>query len=72
MNLYFGLEAALDMMQKEGLDSIFARHARHRAAAQAGMKAMGLPLFCRRGLRQARPSPQWPPKASMPNSCAKP
>ena len=45
VNLYFGLEAALDMMQKEGLEEIFARHARHRAAAQAGMKAMGLPLF---------------------------
>ena len=49
VNLYFGLEAALDMMQKEGLDAIFARHARHRAAAQAGMKAMGLPLFADEG-----------------------
>ena len=49
VNLYFGLESALDMMQKEGLDAIFARHARHRAAAQAGMKAMGLPLFAAQG-----------------------
>ena len=49
VNLYFGLEAALDMMQKEGLEAIFARHARHRAAAQAGMKAMGLPLFAAEG-----------------------
>ncbi len=49
VNLYFGLEAALDMMQKEGLDAIFARHARHRAAAQAGMKAIGLPLFAAEG-----------------------
>ena len=49
VNLYFGLEAALEMMQKEGLDAIFARHARHRAAAQAGMKAMGLPLFAAEG-----------------------
>ena len=48
-NLYLGLEAALDMMQKEGLDAILARHARHRAAAQAGMKAMGLPLFAAEG-----------------------
>ena len=45
VNLYFALEEALNMMQKEGLDSIFARHARHRAATQAGMKAIGLPLF---------------------------
>ena len=49
VNLYFGLEAALDMMQREGLDAIFARHARHRAAAQAGMKAIGLPLFAAEG-----------------------
>ena len=49
VNLYFGLEAALDMMQKEGLEAIFARHGRHRAAAQAGMKAMGLPLFAAEG-----------------------
>ena len=49
VNLYFGLEAALDMMQKEGLESIFSRHARHRAAAQAGMEAIGLPLFAAKG-----------------------
>ncbi len=49
VNLYFGLEAALDMMQKEGLESIFARHARHRAAAQAGMEAIGLRLFAAKG-----------------------
>ena len=49
VNLYFGLEAALEMMQKEGLEAIFARHSRHRAAAQAGMNAMGLPLFAAEG-----------------------
>ena len=49
VNLYFGLEAALDMMQNEGLEAIFARHARHRSAAQTGMKAIGLPLFAAEG-----------------------
>ena len=49
VNLYFGLEAALDMMQNEGLEAIFARHARHRSAAQAGMKAIGMPLFAAEG-----------------------
>ena len=49
VNLYFGLEAALEMMQNEGLEAIFARHARNRAAAQAGMKAIGLPLFAAEG-----------------------
>ena len=45
VNLYFGMKVALEMMKAEGLDSIFARHARHKAAARAAMKALGLPLF---------------------------
>jgi len=49
VNLYFGLEAALEMMQSEGLEAIFNRHSRHRAAAQAGMKAIGMPLFAAEG-----------------------
>ena len=49
INLYFALEAALEMMQAEGLEAIFVRHARHRAAAQAGMEAMGLPLYAAEG-----------------------
>lgn len=49
VNLYFGLEAALDMMQKEGLEAIISRHARHRKAAQAGMEAIGLHLFAAKG-----------------------
>jgi len=49
VNLYFGLEAALEMMQSEGREAIFTRHSRHRAAAQAGMKAIGMPLFAAEG-----------------------
>jgi aspartate aminotransferase-like enzyme len=49
INLYFALQAALEMMQAEGLEAIFARHSRHRAAAQAGMKAIGLPLYAAEG-----------------------
>ncbi|WP_411869979.1 pyridoxal-phosphate-dependent aminotransferase family protein [Vulcanococcus limneticus] len=49
INLYFALEASLEIMQKEGLEAIFSRHARHRAAAQAGMKAIGLPLYAAEG-----------------------
>ena len=45
VNLYFALEASLEMMQEEGLQSIFNRHARHRAATQAGMQAIGLHLL---------------------------
>ena len=49
INLYFALEASLTMMQKEGLNNIFARHARHQKATQEGIKAMGLNLFTNEG-----------------------
>jgi len=45
VNLVFGLHAALGMMKAEGLDNIFARHARLRDATRAGMKALNLPLL---------------------------
>jgi aspartate aminotransferase-like enzyme len=45
VNLFFALQAALNMMKKEGLEAIFARHDRHRRATRAAMKAMNLPLF---------------------------
>ncbi|MEM1367797.1 MAG: alanine--glyoxylate aminotransferase family protein [Cyanobacteria bacterium P01_H01_bin.15] len=45
VNLMFGLQASLQMMQAEGLDNIFARHARLTQATRAGVKALGLPLL---------------------------
>jgi aspartate aminotransferase-like enzyme len=33
------------MMQREGLETIFARHRRHQEATRAAVKAMSLPLF---------------------------
>jgi aspartate aminotransferase-like enzyme len=49
INLYFALEAALEMMEKEGLKAIFARHARHQRATSAAMQAIGLPLYAAEG-----------------------
>ena len=45
INLYFALHAALQMMQAEGLEAIFARHDRLKRATRAAVKAMGLPLY---------------------------
>ena len=45
VNLMFGLQAALQMMKEEGLENIFARHARLTQATRAAVKALGLPLF---------------------------
>ncbi|AFZ14400.1 Serine--glyoxylate transaminase [Crinalium epipsammum PCC 9333] len=45
VNLIIGLQAALQMMKAEGLESIFARHLRQMNATREAMKALGLPLF---------------------------
>tara|TARA_Y100001968_G_scaffold333948_1_gene401676 strand:+ start:10019 stop:11140 length:1122 start_codon:yes stop_codon:yes gene_type:complete len=49
VNLYFALEASLQMMKQEGLEEIFKRHERHKKATQEGMKAIGLNLFAEEG-----------------------
>lgn len=45
INLFFALHAALQMMQREGLEAIFARHDRQKRATRAAMAALNLPLF---------------------------
>ncbi len=45
VNMFYGLQVALKMMQAEGLENIFARHQRHTNATRAAMKALGMPLF---------------------------
>jgi len=45
----FALSVALEMMLKEGLPNIIARHARVSQAAREGIKSLGLPLFAEEG-----------------------
>lgn len=45
-NLLYGLNEAIDMLHEEGLDNVFARHARHGVAARAAVRAWGLEVFC--------------------------
>jgi aspartate aminotransferase-like enzyme len=45
ISVFFALSVALDMMLKEGLTNIFARHARVGKAARDGIKSLGLSLF---------------------------
>ncbi|MCY7323238.1 MAG: alanine--glyoxylate aminotransferase family protein [Phormidesmis sp. CAN_BIN36] len=45
INLFFALQAALRMMQAEGLEAIFARHHRLLAATRAAVQAMAMPLL---------------------------
>jgi alanine-glyoxylate transaminase/serine-glyoxylate transaminase/serine-pyruvate transaminase len=45
-NLLYGLDAAVKMLLEEGLDHVFARHARHGAATRAAVQAWGLETQC--------------------------
>ncbi len=45
-NLLYGLNEAIDMLHEEGLDNVFARHARHGAATRAAVRAWGLEVLC--------------------------
>ena len=45
VSIIFALQVALDMMLKEGLTNVVARHARVGKAAREGIKSLGLSLF---------------------------
>jgi aspartate aminotransferase-like enzyme len=45
VSIVFALTVALDMILKEGIKNIFARHARVGKMTRDGIKALGLPLF---------------------------
>jgi alanine-glyoxylate transaminase/serine-glyoxylate transaminase/serine-pyruvate transaminase len=46
-NLFFGLKKALELLLEEGLDHVFARHARHAEATRRAVRAWDLELQCR-------------------------
>jgi alanine-glyoxylate transaminase/serine-glyoxylate transaminase/serine-pyruvate transaminase len=45
-NLLYGLREALDLLRAEGLDQVFARHARHAEATRRAVRAWGLEVLC--------------------------
>lgn len=45
-NLLYGLREALALLREEGLERVFARHARHAAATRAAAAAWGLDVVC--------------------------
>ncbi|MCB1512387.1 MAG: aminotransferase class V-fold PLP-dependent enzyme, partial [Hyphomicrobiaceae bacterium] len=46
-NLLYGLAEAIDMLNEEGLDRVFARHQRHAEATRRSVAAWGLENLCR-------------------------
>ncbi len=45
-NLLYALSESIDMLLGEGLDNVFARHARWGAGVRAAVNAWGLPIQC--------------------------
>jgi alanine-glyoxylate transaminase/serine-glyoxylate transaminase/serine-pyruvate transaminase len=45
-NLLYGLREAIAMLLEEGLEHVFARHARHGAATRAAVQGWGLEMLC--------------------------
>ena len=45
-NLLYGLRTSLRMLDDEGLEQVFARHARHAAATRAAVRGWGLEVLC--------------------------
>jgi len=46
-NLLYGLAEAIDMLHEEGLDNVFARHARHAEGVRRAIRAWGLEILCK-------------------------
>ena len=45
-NLLYGLRESLAMLEEEGLENVFARHARHAEATRRAVRAWGLEVLC--------------------------
>ncbi len=45
-NLLYGLDEAIGMLLEEGLENVFARHARHAEATRRAVRAWGLEILC--------------------------
>ncbi len=45
-NLLYGLKEAVSMLLEEGLDNVFARHARHAKATRAAVRAWDFEILC--------------------------
>jgi alanine-glyoxylate transaminase/serine-glyoxylate transaminase/serine-pyruvate transaminase len=46
-SLLYGLAEAIDMLNEEGLENVFARHVRHAEGVRRAVRAWGLEILCR-------------------------
>jgi len=52
-NLLYGLAEAIAMLEEEGLENVFARHARHAEATRKAVAAWGLETVCANAAEQS-------------------
>ena len=57
----FAMQEGLKMLEEEGLDNVYERHARLARATQAGLQALGFQLFAREGYRSSTVTSALPP-----------
>jgi len=57
----FALQEGLAMLEEEGLDSVYDRHARLARATQTGLQALGFQLYAREGFRSNTVTSALPP-----------
>jgi aspartate aminotransferase-like enzyme len=57
----FALQEGLHMLEEEGLDNVYERHARLARATQSGLEALGFQLYAREGYRSNTVTSATPP-----------
>ena len=57
----FALQEGLHMLEEEGLENVYERHARLARATQSGLKALGFELYAREGFRSNTVTSALPP-----------
>ena len=62
VTLLFGLKAACDMIEAEGLEALYARHLRLGAHTRAGLQELGLELVAEAGYESPTVTVAWTPE----------
>jgi aspartate aminotransferase-like enzyme len=61
VSVAFALQEGLRMLEEEGLEAVYERHARLARATQAGLEALGFQLYAREGFRSNTVTSALPP-----------
>ncbi|TMF95078.1 MAG: alanine--glyoxylate aminotransferase family protein [Chloroflexi bacterium] len=61
VSVAFAMQEGLRMLEEEGLENVYQRHARLARATQAGLEALGFQLFARDGYRSHTVTSALPP-----------